>query len=416
MAAAKDDSEWLNCYAGPPEIEESEHSPLPVPRLQPGFDLTRSGATDQISSGETGPPPNEQDEDLDEAIPLPSNPFTKAAFNHAVRQSRKRHPEANSTKEKETGNQRLPDLPQPLKPLKREAEPLREVFAKQVSNALQQEGRPSKAAKVVPAQTFFVKHHLLSKQPAPSSSQVCSPHTPIKPMTPGEGQMKVNAILTPKTPTSYYDPPTRREESPGHSHTSSTSQATASPLRPQTPLQGASEAPTSTPSRIQVPHPVHLYQVAASTSQDAPDFVAPFSTKPSTAFCRSSHVFSAGTFPLAPDLSVFESHRGKDDSPAPSPVFRSRLSTPGPFPSSSLSTPPSQESTETSFEWSTLRMKPPSARTYAKPRQQEARKQRGATVLPGIVPSSSISYASQQRRLRAFEPPVPLAEWRAGRH
>lgn len=405
---SSDFSGWSDSFAEPDgNSDRGEWSPLPAPsfKTRPLPASPRSDCAKTVEAEDA----TEVDEDIQAQT---SNPFTKAAFNYAVRQTRRRKNATSSSAP--AGTAQMPQAQhQPLslnKSYKRKTGPLNEAFAKQASKALhtlpqpeQQQtiSRPSpKRGRANPAQEISPKAPSTLHLSKPSKPKMLSPPVHRKP-----ARQVASSRATCSVETSLPAPRPQKQPSAAAFERTESAQNDGSRGLHAADSPAASPAATSNVSSPPLPS---LTLTEIRTSESASDTDPPIDSD-----AEFAALFS--TKPVLPPPMVSSSATGLKAA------VSSHRSLTVPCPQGTV-TGPSNAPSEAG-KWSTLKVPPPPARPYAssaaarKPKIAQSHTpppsaRRFTGSLPGLVPNSSVSGASQTRRLRAFEPPVPLSQWR----
>lgn len=166
------------------------------------------------------------------------------------------------------------------------------------------------------------------------------------------------------------------------------------PSSPQTfPLSTIYEPAPASPVQFSQ-GPFTPYLQACAPIEDEAGLESIYASKPS--------FLDLNAPPSTPRQPIIQPQPSHAPQPAVDPLFH-------------FSFPSSDDSPTKS--WSTLKQPQVPSRPYARAEPQKTRYDlppKGLRMLPGLVPASDNKTAKpHQGRLRAFDPPVPLSEWRA---
>lgn len=189
-----DESDWTDSFSAfDCPVDDADDAPLPAPKPKaarlPAEHVTSTSVPPHQPSGAS----SSSDGDEGDLV-APSNPFTKAAFNHAVRQARRpptaagdppmSKPTAGSSKSSSTATKTVSStITKSKKP-----DPLRAAFAKQAiakpPKITDPDPEPSSHPSVIPGQDFFKKTKPAYSIPKSAECAKSSGQLKRKPLSP----------------------------------------------------------------------------------------------------------------------------------------------------------------------------------------------------------------------------------------
>lgn len=388
--------------------DPQEPSPLPAPCLRP------AGAA-RVAQAEYEAAQQEEKEEEEEEIP--SNPFTKAHFNYVVRQSQK------NAKESKFNSQQSKPVPLPNKQKSeshKKVDPIRAAFAKQAQRAPQTTLKGNMGSgvkpKTVPGRSFFRKPSSSSgKRKTDQMTKVSQKLKSRKPLSPplcSKSHSAPDAAFPSNNPSSSDQCPSPNSLGQSkHARTLSQTESVYTDAHPAI----EDKVPSFKLSSVQEPNHIFITPPSRSCSAFSPEeedltdpaFADLFSVNPAHSHTSYSQSFTRPQWLDSDQLPA---------APAPSYLQQPVIG------QSTPNLPLKRQLVDLDEEehyrpWSTFRKPRPPQRSYADTSSSSAvptRTPRGpAGSLPGLVPSCTKSDVRQTKRLRAFEPPMPLSQWRA---